>query len=85
MIAVATTRGPQRRDYSGRLRECNAAAVGCSPDVVSAKVVQVPTFGLHALKGDSKGTWAVAVRADWRVIFRFEDGQARDVDLADDR
>ena len=60
MIAVATTRGPQRRDYSGRLRECNAAAVGCSPDVVDAKVVQVPTFGLHALKGDfrrGKAIW----------------------------
>jgi proteic killer suppression protein len=45
--------------------------------------MQVPTFGLHALKGDLKGFWAVTVRANWRVIFRFEDGQARDVDLVD--
>jgi proteic killer suppression protein len=45
--------------------------------------MQVPTFGLHALKGDLKGYWSVTVRANWRVIFRFEDGQARDVDLVD--
>ena len=45
--------------------------------------MRVPTFGLHALKGDLKGTWAVTVRANWRVIFRFEDGHACDVDLVD--
>ena len=38
---------------------------------------------LHALKGDLKGCWAVTVRANWRVIFRFEDGKALDVDLVD--
>jgi len=45
--------------------------------------MRVPTFGPHALKGDLKGFWAVTVRANWRVIFRFEDGQAREVDLVD--
>jgi proteic killer suppression protein len=41
------------------------------------------TFRLHALKGDLKGFWAVTVRANWRVIFRFKDGKATDVDLVD--
>jgi proteic killer suppression protein len=45
--------------------------------------MRLPTLGLHALHGDLKGYWAVTVRANWRVIFRFEDGQARDVDLVD--
>ena len=45
--------------------------------------VRLPTFGLHALKGDLKGFWAVTVRANWRIIFRFEDGKALDVDLVD--
>jgi proteic killer suppression protein len=45
--------------------------------------MRLPTFGLHALKGDLKGYWAVTVRANWRVIFRFEDGKALDVDLVD--
>ena len=35
------------------------------------------------MKGNRKGTWAVAVRANWRVTFLFEDGDACDVDLED--
>jgi proteic killer suppression protein len=45
--------------------------------------LRLPTFGLHPLKGDLKGYWAVTIRANWRIIFRFEDGKARDVDLVD--
>ena len=42
--------------------------------------MDLPGFRLHRLKGDLKGFWAVTVRANWRVIFRFEDGDAWDVD-----
>jgi proteic killer suppression protein len=42
-----------------------------------------PTFRLHPLKGDRKGVWAVTVRANWRVTFRFEGDNAYDVDLED--
>lgn len=42
-----------------------------------------PTFRLHPLKGDRKGSWAVTVRANWRVTFRFTQGHAHDVDLED--
>jgi proteic killer suppression protein len=42
-----------------------------------------PTFRLHQLKGNLKGLWAVTVRANWRVVFRFENGKAYDVDLID--
>jgi proteic killer suppression protein len=45
--------------------------------------LRLPTFGLHSLKGELKGHWAVTVRANWRVIFRFENGVAYDVDLVD--
>ena len=38
---------------------------------------------LHQLKGDWNGCWAVTVRAQWRIVFRFEDGEARDVDYVD--
>ena len=43
----------------------------------------LPSFRLHALSGGLRGFWAVTVRANWRIIFRFEDGNARDVDLVD--
>jgi len=45
--------------------------------------LRLPTFGLHALKGDFKGLWAVTVRANWWIIFRFENGKATNVDLVD--
>ncbi len=42
-----------------------------------------PSLRLHQLKGDLKGLWAVTVRANWRIIFRFEAGDAFDVDFLD--
>ena len=45
--------------------------------------VDLPGFHLHPLKGDMKGLWAVTVRANWRVTFRFEEGEACNVDLVD--
>jgi toxin HigB-1 len=42
-----------------------------------------PGFKLHSLKGDLKDFWAVTVRANWRVIFRFDGEDAADVDLID--
>ena len=42
-----------------------------------------PSLRLHPLKGDWKGFWAVTVRANWRIVFRFEDGNALDVDFVD--
>lgn len=47
------------------------------------EVMNLPSFRLHALTGDLKGFWSVTVRANWRIIFRFENGNAFDVDLID--
>ena len=49
-----------------------------SPDDMDA-----PGFRLHPLKGGLKGFWAVTVRANWRVIFRFDGADAVDVDFVD--
>jgi toxin HigB-1 len=45
--------------------------------------VDAPGFGLHRLTGDLSGYWAVSVSGNWRVVFRFAEGAALDVDLAD--
>jgi proteic killer suppression protein len=45
--------------------------------------LDVPGFRLHPLKGEWRGYWAVTVRANWRVVFRFEEGDAFDVDFVD--
>ena len=45
--------------------------------------MDVPGFRLHPLWGEMKRFWAVTVRANWRVIFRFEETDALDVDYVD--
>ena len=42
-----------------------------------------PAYRLHPLKGDMAGRWSVRVSGNWRVVFRFEDREAVDVDLVD--
>lgn len=42
-----------------------------------------PDFRLHPLKGDRAGQWSIRVSGNWRVVFRFEDGEAVDLDLVD--
>jgi len=42
-----------------------------------------PGSGLHPLKGGLKGLWSVKVSGNWRVVFRFEDGNAFVVDYLD--
>jgi toxin HigB-1 len=45
--------------------------------------MNLPGYGFHGLKGDRKGTFAVTVSGNWRITFRFEDGDAVDVNLED--
>ena len=42
-----------------------------------------PGYNLHSLKGNFKGFWSVKVSGNWRIIFRFKDGDALDVNLID--
>ncbi len=63
---------PKLRDILARLE-----AAGSTADM------NLPGFQLHPLKGNLKGFWAVTVRANWRVIFRFVEGDAEDVDYVD--
>jgi toxin HigB-1 len=51
--------------------------------VLTVADMDVPGLRLHPLKGREKGLWAVTVRANWRVIFRFADHDAFDVDYVD--
>jgi toxin HigB-1 len=45
--------------------------------------MDLPGFRLHPLKGESRGLWAVTVRANWRVIFRIANRDVLDVDYVD--
>ena len=43
----------------------------------------IPHWRLHRLKGNRKGQWAVDVSGNWRIVFRFVEGNVEDVDLTD--
>jgi proteic killer suppression protein len=49
----------------------------------TAQALDLPRYRLHPLKGDLKGLWSVTVRANWRIVFRFEESDAFDVELID--
>ncbi len=41
------------------------------------------SVGLHKLRGGRAGQWAMTVNDRWRICFRFEDGDAYDVEITD--
>jgi proteic killer suppression protein len=41
------------------------------------------SIGLHKLKGARKAQWAMTINGPWRLCFRFADGDAWDVEIAD--
>jgi proteic killer suppression protein len=38
---------------------------------------------VHRLSGDLAGFWSLSVSGNWRIVFRFADSDAFDVDLVD--
>lgn len=42
-----------------------------------------PGNRLHALKDDRKGQHAISINDQWRICFRFVDGDAYDVEICD--
>ena len=42
-----------------------------------------PSNRLHALKGDREGLYAISINDQWRICFRFQDGDAYDVEITD--
>ena len=45
--------------------------------------LNLPGFRLHHLKGDRKGLWVVDVSKNWRIVFKFEDGNVYIIDYED--
>jgi toxin HigB-1 len=45
--------------------------------------MDLPNFRLHPMTGDLRGFWSVTVRANWRIIWRYDGADAVDVELID--
>jgi proteic killer suppression protein len=66
-------------DHSARLRlQLTALHHAQGPSDLNA-----PGWRLHQLHGRLVGHYAISVNANWRLVFRFEDGDAMDVDYVD--
>jgi len=50
---------------------------------LSSQDMNLPGLNLHPLKGQYEAFWSVSVSGNWRLIFRFEDNNAFDVDYLD--
>ncbi len=60
-----------------------ALALADLDDARKPSDLNLPGYRLHPLKGDLKGFWSISVSGNWRIIFRFADGDAHDVNLVD--
>ena len=75
------------RDDSSRINPAYIARISRILDNLNDAVrpsdVDLPGYFLHPLRGNRRGVWSVRVSGNWRITFRFEDGQAVDVNLED--
>ena len=60
-----------------------ALALADLDDAGAPSDLDLPGYRLHPLKGALKGYWSISISGNWRLVFRFEDGDAYDVDLVD--
>ena len=75
----SSTRGIDAR-YADKLREM-LTILEIASDV--SEVNAMPGWRLHQLTGDLSGFWSLRVTGSQRLIFRFEDGDAHDLNLID--
>ena len=90
MIRSFRHRGLKRLFEQGDASKIRADQVARVRDVLAmlnrAHVVSdldFPGYRLHPLKGALKGFWSMTISGNWRIVFRFENGNASEIDLVD--
>lgn len=77
-FATGSTAGIQST-HASRLR----LILGRLNAAVEVQDMDLPGLRLHALSGKRDDIWSVTVSGNWRVTFRFEDGDAEIVNYED--
>ena len=77
-----------RREYSKRFpRDIQERALMKLQQLNAAgdlKDLSIPASNrLEVLKGDRKGEYSIRVNKQWRICFRWQNGHASDVEIAD--
>jgi proteic killer suppression protein len=68
-----------RTEHTKRLR-MQLAALDTAQTIED---MNIPGFRLHPLKGDRRGSWAIHVSHNWRLVFKFEQGHVSEVQYED--
>ena len=90
-IATIRHKGLRRFYVDDDLRGPPAGLIEKIRDILTAlqeasspsEVALFPGWRVHRLKGRLGGSWSVTVSGNWRIVFRFDQGQAFDVDFID--
>lgn len=90
MIRTLRHRGLKRLYEHGDVSRLRADQVNRIADVLAhldqatkPAELDLPGYRLHPLKDDLKGFWSVTISGNYRIIFRFREGDAFDVDSVD--
>jgi proteic killer suppression protein len=76
---VSGSKAGIRPEHEKRLR----LILGALNTAATVQDMALPGLSLHPLTGRLSGFWAVSISGNWRVIFRFKDQEALDVDYID--
>ena len=68
------------REIQGTARR-KLKIIDAAPTLESLRVP--PGNRLETLKGERKGQWSIRVNDQWRICFRWRNGAALDVEIAD--
>jgi len=90
MIKSFTHKGLEKFHYDGTkkgIQPKHAVRIGDILDILEAatiiKDINQPGYDLHLLEPKKEGRWAVKVSGNWRITFKFEDGDAYGVNYED--
>jgi len=72
------------KGFPGDLYKSARRKLGFLEDALLLNDLRVPPGNkLEALKGDRKGQYSIRINDQWRVCFRWIDGQAYEVEITD--
>ena len=90
MIVGFRHRGLQRLYEKGDRRRIQPEYIDKVEDVLARldsattpQALNLPDYRLHRLSGDLTGVWSITISGNWRIIFRFDDGEVTDVNFVD--
>ena len=76
--------GRRSRAVSGQAVRRAQLKLAQLDQVESVEELKIPPGNrLHALGGDREGQWAIRINDQYRICFRFEDGNAYEVEATD--